>query len=89
MAHGRGARERTDYAAEVAAQTRMERAYSRLTIAQMVERAGIAKSTYQRLEAGERTPDLAQLQRIAAAHGLTPAQFLGRVEERLDCTDRP
>lgn len=48
----------------------------------MIERSGIPRSTYIRLETGKRVADITQLARIAGALGISVSTFLERVEAR-------
>lgn len=75
-------RERSAWSEAVAAQIRAERAAGGLTQAQMIERSGIARSTYIRLEKNIRVADASQIGRICEALGLSLSEFFRRVEER-------
>jgi transcriptional regulator with XRE-family HTH domain len=75
-------REQSPWSIATSAQIRAERAAAGLTQAQMVELSGISRSSYIRLEKGERVADITQLARICGALGLPLSVFLARVEER-------
>lgn len=66
--------------AAVADQIRAERARKRWTVNTMAERSGLARSTYYKLETGDRVADVSQLGHICAAIGLSLSEFLMRVE---------
>ena len=70
----------------VAAQIRAERAASGKTQREVIERSGIPKSTYLRLESGERRADADQLAQIVAVLGLRLSTFFQRVEDRVATT---
>jgi len=63
-------------AATIAA-ARTELGLSRLA---MIERTGMARSTYYRIEEGERAVSTSQLRVIARAIGLTPGQLFDRAD---------
>ena len=63
-------------AATIAA-ARTELGLSRLA---MIERTGMARSTYYRIEEGERAVSTSQLRVIARALGLTPGQLFDRAD---------
>ena len=48
----------------------------------MVELSGMKRSTYLRLEKGQRVPNITDLARICAALGMPLSEFLRRVEDR-------
>lgn len=75
-------REESPWSIATSAQIRAERAAAGLTQAQMIELSGIARSTYIRLEKGERVPDVTQLARICGALKIPLSVFLQRVENR-------
>lgn len=75
-------RERSPWSQAVAEQIRAERAVADLTQEQLAERAGIARSTYIRLETGKRVADATQLARICGALGIPQSVFWQRVEAR-------
>lgn len=75
-------REQSPWSTATSAQIRAERAAAGLTQAQMVELSGIARSTYIRLEKGDRVPDITQLARICGALDMPLSVFLERVEAR-------
>lgn len=62
---------------------RAERAAKGWTQDEMVERSGIPKTTYRRLEVGSRVADVTQIGRICRALGITFSDFSQRVERRL------
>lgn len=76
-------RNRSAIALAVAAQIRAERAASGLTQRQVMDLSGLPKSTYLRLESGERVADVSQLAAFCAAVGVPLAEFMHRAEERL------
>ena len=80
---GQRSRERSDWSDAVARQIASERAFRRMTQAQVYEPAGMSKATYMRLEAGARVADVSQLARICEALGLTLVEFVRRVEARM------
>lgn len=71
------------FAQAVSAQIRAERAAARLTQEEVAERAEMSKSTFIRLETGERKPDVDQLDRLARAFGVTMTQIIERAESRM------
>jgi len=73
-------RERSPWSDAVAAQIRAERAARGLTQADMVERSGVPRSTYIRLERGQRVADSTQLARLCAVWELRVSEFFARVE---------
>lgn len=77
------ARERSQWSEAVSAQIRAERAASDLTQADVVKRSGIARSTYVRIEAGTRVPDVTQVAQLCEVWGIGLAEFFGRVESRM------
>lgn len=76
-------RERSPWSDAVAAQIRAERAAKGWTQDQMIERSGIPRSTYIRLEKGIRVADATQMARVCGALGLRLSEFWVRVEQRL------
>jgi transcriptional regulator with XRE-family HTH domain len=46
-------------------------------VAELAREVGVSKRTYWRLEAGERVPDVLELERIASATGQPVEFFLG------------
>lgn len=64
----------------LANEIRAERARQRLTQAQVIEKSGIPRSTYVRLEAGERVIDVQQLDKIAHAFGIPMRELVDRAE---------
>jgi transcriptional regulator with XRE-family HTH domain len=86
MGQERG-RNRSGLTRAVAAQIRAERAASGLTQQKVVDKSGIPKSTYIRLESGERVADVQQLAAFCAALDIPLAVFMQRAEDRLDRLD--
>ena len=84
-------RDRNAWSDTVAAQLRAERAASGMTQKQIIDATGLGRSTYIRLEAGDRVADTSQLAAILAVLGLPMSEFMRRVEERMiggmDITD--
>lgn len=76
------AREQSPWSDAVAAQIRAERAAAQMTQAELIKASGLARSTYLRLEKGERVADVTQLARICGALGISLSEFLMRVEQR-------
>lgn len=82
-------RERSPWSDAVAAQIRAERAAGGYSQAEMIARSGIPRSTYIRLEHGDkpspagRIADATQIARLCQAWGILPSEFFRRVEERL------
>lgn len=72
----------------LAAQIRAERAASGMTQAELIARAGMSRSTYLRIEAGTRVPDVTDLARIAFALGLPLSTLIRRAEDRLTAGTR-
>lgn len=77
------AQQLTDLENALARTLRAERAAAGLTQDRMAERAGLARMVYIRLETGERHATVAQLAKIAEAHGTTPARLLQDAERRM------
>ena len=77
-----------EFVAAVAAQMRAERAAAGLSQRDMWEGSGLARSTYIRLETGERDAGVDQLFRVCEVLGLSPAEFLARAEERMRVAER-
>lgn len=74
----------------VAAQIRAERAASGKTQREVITASGIPKSTYLRLESGERKADADQLANLSSVFGLRMSVFFQRVEDRvLTMSDAP
>lgn len=71
-----------------ASQIRAERAASGLSQTEMVERSGISRSTYIRLEKGTRVSDVEQLRRICNALNISMTTFMERVTQRLAAIER-
>lgn len=80
---GSNSRDRNLWSTTVAAQLRAERAAAHLTQAQVIEGSGLGRSTYLRLESGERVADTAQLAAILSVIGLPMSEFMRRVEDRI------
>lgn len=74
--------ERSPWSDATSAQIRAERAAAGWTQAKMVELSGVKRSTYLRLEKGQRVPNITDLARICAALGMPLSEFLRRVEAR-------
>lgn len=72
----------------VAAQLRAERAASGKTQREVMAQSGIPKSTYLRLESGERKADADQLAALMAVFGLRLSTFFQRVEDRVRSAPR-
>lgn len=69
--------------AAMAATLRAERAARGVTIAQLVEKAGMSKSTVLRLLNGDREVNTRYLSRLAAAMDMQPETLMRRAAERL------
>jgi transcriptional regulator with XRE-family HTH domain len=82
-------RNRSALTLAVAAQIRAERAASGLTQRQVMEKSGIPKSTYLRLESGERVADVQQLAAFCAAVDISLADLMRHAEERVARTAEP
>lgn len=76
-------RERSTWSDQVAAQIRAERAASGLTQAEVITASGMTRSTYLRVESGERVADTTQLARLCGVFNLPLSVFFRRVEERV------
>ena len=71
----------------VATQLRAERAAAGLTQEQLAALAGLPRTTYKRMEAGERAISFAQVALVLAAlPGLSMTEFVMRAERRLNGT---
>lgn len=79
---GTNAKEPNEWSRAVAAQVRAERAAAGLTQAEVIDRAGMARSTYLRIESGERVADVVQLDQIARALGIRLVVLIERAQER-------
>ncbi|MGO5193210.1 helix-turn-helix domain-containing protein [Bifidobacterium boum] len=66
----------------VAATVRAERAARRITVSRPAEMSGMSKRTLVRLLNGERGFDVAQLDAVAVALGLTSVDIVTRAEAR-------
>lgn len=64
----------------LANEIRAERARQRLTQAQVIKKSGLPRSTYVRLEAGDRVIDVQQLDKIARAFGIPMNELVERAE---------
>lgn len=58
--------------------------HRRLSQDDMAMLTGMGTATYQRIDTGERVPDVSQLHRIAAALGVRPSELVRMVEVRLN-----
>lgn len=74
------ARDRGDLSRRVSEEIRAERARQRRTQKDVYTAAGMASSTYVRLETGERVIDVEQLAKISEALGLRPYVIVQRAE---------
>lgn len=81
------ARQRSIWSDQLAATIRAERSAAGLTQSEMVTRTGIARSTYVRMEKGERVADITQIGLICQALKLPLSTFMRRVEERVTQVD--
>lgn len=78
------ARERTELSDAIAAQIRAERSAARMTIEKTAEKSGIPYGTYRKLDAGTRTVDAEQLNRLCRnVFGISLRDFFVRVEQRM------
>lgn len=80
---GDNARTRSPWSEAAARTIRAERAAANMSQAAVISAAGISRSTYLRLEAGERVADISQLAAIATALGIETADFVQRVAGRV------
>jgi DNA-binding XRE family transcriptional regulator len=78
-----GSQKPTVFSLMVAAQVRAERAAARLTGAKMIEKTGLSRSTYLRIENGTRIADAVEIGQICSALGMPVSEFFHRVEARL------
>ena len=76
-------RNRGAWTLAVAAQIRAERAAAGMTQQQVMDRSGLPKSTYLRMESGERVADVGQLAAFCAAVGIPVSALMQRAEDRL------
>lgn len=74
---------RSPWTQAVAAQIRAERAARGLTQQAVMDLAGFAKSTYLRMESGERVVDSDQVAQLCAAYNMRVSTFFARAEERM------
>ena len=79
-------RERSRWSDAVAATIRAERAAAGDTQEELAAKAGLPRSTYIRLETGQRVADIQQLDRICTALRLDIAEFMRRAKARLPQT---
>jgi len=80
---GSNSREPDGWSRAVAAQIRAERAACGLTQTQVFTRARMPRSTYIRVETGERVGDVIQLSAISRALGIRLVTLIERAEERM------
>jgi transcriptional regulator with XRE-family HTH domain len=81
-------RDKSNYSLTVADQVRAERAAARLSQAELYGRAGVARSTYLRIEKGTHIADVTELVRIVRALGLSMPEFFRRVDNRMTLANR-
>ena len=84
---GDNARTRSPWSEAAARTIRAERAAAGLSQAAVIAAAGLSRSTYLRLEAGERVADISQLAAIASALGIETTDFIGRISSRVADVD--
>lgn len=72
-----------EWSSAIAAQIRAERAALGVTQVELLTRANLPKSTYIRIETGERAPDVTQVAKIAGALGMSVSTLIQRAEERV------
>ena len=70
------------WAQSLAATIRAERAAAGISQADVLERTGIARTVYWRIEQGTRVVDVVQLRAIAEAIGTTVPDLLARTDTR-------
>ena len=75
-------RERSLWAATVAAQIRAEQGAMNVTMKEFSRLAGIPRNTYWKLQAGETIADTDQIAKICGALGIPVSEFYRRVEAR-------
>lgn len=80
---GDNARTRSPWSEAAARTIRAERAAADLSQAAVIKAAGLSRSTYLRLESGERVADISQLAAIALALGIDPTDFVQRISARV------
>lgn len=80
---GQNARERSELSNEWSQVVRNEREKRGLTQQSIVDRSGLTRQTYLRLEYGHRVPDLTQVARIADALGMHASELVGMAEQRV------
>ena len=78
-----GSQELSEFSLTVAAQVRAERAAARLTGDEMIDKSGIPRSTYWKIEKGTHVADTTQLTRICTVLGINLSEFFHRVEARM------
>lgn len=76
-------RERSPWSDAVADTVVGERNAARLTQKDMVERTGLSRSTYVRIEAGTHVTDATELAKICSVLNLGLGEFFHRVERRI------
>lgn len=80
---GDNARTRSPWSEAAARTIRAERAAAGLSQAAVIKAADLSRSTYLRLESGERVADISQLAAIALALGIEPTDFVERISARV------
>lgn len=83
------ARKRSAISDAIAATIRAERAVAGITKEDMAERSGISRSSYYRLETGDRPADVSQLAAIAATLGMPMHEVVRLAEERMARSEKP
>lgn len=78
------ARQPSPMSEAVAAQIRAERAAANLTKDDVLKRAGISRTTYYKLESGERVLDVSQLAAICKVLGISITLLLERAMARIE-----
>lgn len=82
-------RERGPWSDATARTIRAERAAAGMSQADVIRETGFSRSTYLRLESGERVADVSQIASLAQAFGLSMQAFVGRIEERVNADPIP
>lgn len=77
-----------DINAAVGAELLAARARRRLTRQQLSEETGLAVSTIQRFENGERSPDMIQLHILCEAFGISMREFVAMAMRDLEKPER-
>lgn len=80
-------RERSPWSDAVADVIVGERNAARLTQKDMIDRTGLSRSTYWRIEAGTHVTDTTELAKICSALNLGMGEFFHRVERRMVTPD--